>query len=348
MTDNRIRVALIIPVHNAAQFLDDCLRSVASQACSCLLEVSIYNDACTDNSMDVVERWRDTLESKGFILIVGHPPADQTKPGGVGYAKNRAIEQSTAPYLCFLDADDEMDADRIQLQLDLAIAHPNAIVGCKFRRRPADSTARYTEWCNGLLQQQLMTQRFRECTVIMPTWFTTRVVWETVGRFDESGPGSPEDMIFFYRHIALGGSLVRVDKELVTYRYHTTSASFGVDRRTIFAVRVKAFEEQVLTHWSRFTIWNAGKEGRKLYTQLSDESRQKIVAFCDVDPNKIGRLYVHKSTKQKIPMIHFNEAKPPFVTCVKYGLTDGGFEENLQTVVNRLQLIEGVDFYCFS
>lgn len=50
--------------------------------------------------------------------------------------------------------------------------------------------------------------------------------------------------------------------------------------------------------------------------------QDKVVAFCDVDRRKIGQNYVSyepilKEVGRPIPIIHFTEAKPPFVICVK-------------------------------
>ncbi|PIO35929.1 hypothetical protein AB205_0024880 [Aquarana catesbeiana] len=46
------------------------------------------------------------------------------------------------------------------------------------------------------------------------------------------------------------------------------------------------------------------------------------MAFCDVDCKKICKgFYTHeeseKRPKPKIPILHFKEAKPPFIICVK-------------------------------
>ena len=42
--------------------------------------------------------------------------------------------------------------------------------------------------------------------------------------------GTPEDLIFFYKHLSLGGKLLRIDEPLVVYRYHQDSESFNIDR----------------------------------------------------------------------------------------------------------------------
>ena len=47
---------------------------------------------------------------------------------------DRSIEQSTGEYLCFLDADDIMKPERVELQLQAALNHPDSIIGAKFTR----------------------------------------------------------------------------------------------------------------------------------------------------------------------------------------------------------------------
>jgi glycosyltransferase involved in cell wall biosynthesis len=47
---------------------------------------------------------------------------------------DRSIEQSTGEYLCFLDADDIMKPERVELQLQAALKHPDSIIGAKFTR----------------------------------------------------------------------------------------------------------------------------------------------------------------------------------------------------------------------
>lgn len=60
-------------------------------------------------------------------------------------------------------------------------------------------------------------------------------------------------------------------------------------RMTIWTHRVHFLEEQVLPHWKSFTIWNAGKQGRRLYRSLTAASRRKVGPF---PPHPIGH-YPH-------------------------------------------------------
>lgn len=49
-----------------------------------------------------------------------------------------------------------------------------------------------------------------------------------VGGFSEEGAGTPEDLIFFFHHLRLGGRVLRHDDELLVYRYHPHATTFSV------------------------------------------------------------------------------------------------------------------------
>ncbi|KAL6057835.1 hypothetical protein STEG23_034038 [Scotinomys teguina] len=374
-------VSIILPVHNAEQWLDECLTSVLQQDFEGTMELSVFNDASKDKSGIIIEKWKVKLEDSGISVVIGGH--DSPSPRGVGYSKNQAIAQSTGSYLCFLDSDDVMMPQRVRLQHEAAVQHPTSsiwcsvgflnlhrasitflksflvmnsassvlIIGCQVRRDPPDSTERYTRWINQLTSDQLLTQVFTSHgpTVIMPTWFCSRAWFSHVGSFDEGGQGVPEDLLFFYEHLRKGGGVFRVDHSLLLYRYHLYAATHSVLEMTIWTHRVHFLEEQVLPHWKSFTIWNAGKQGRRLYRSLTAASRRKVMAFCDVDEKKIRKgFYCHEDSqerpKPKVPVLHFQDAQSPFVICVKLDLTGGEFEDNL----NSLHLQEGRDFVHFS
>ncbi|XP_042304359.1 UDP-GlcNAc:betaGal beta-1,3-N-acetylglucosaminyltransferase-like protein 1 isoform X2 [Sceloporus undulatus] len=219
-----------------------------------------------------------------------------------------------------------MMPQRIRLQWEAAIQHPKSIIGSQIKREPVEATERYTRWINNLTHEQLLTQIFTSHgpTVIMPTWFCSREWFCHVGRFDEGGKGVPEDLLFFYEHLRKDGGVFRVDQCLLLYRYHPQAATHSVLEETIWRYRVSFLEERLLSHWTCFTIWNAGKQGRKLFRSLSQANQKKVVAFCDVDKNKIMKgFYTYEDSKD---------------------LTSGQFEENL----NLLELKEGVDYYHFN
>lgn len=165
------------------------------------------------------------------------------------------------------------------------------IVGSKFIRTPTNATCRYTTWANNLDNSKLTTQVFTSHgpTIIMPSWFCHRSVYERVGGFCEAGKGTPEDLIFFYKHLDLNGKVIRTDQVLLNYKYHLNATTFTVDKETIWQIRLHRLIETVLckSPWNKtFSIWNAGKQGRKFYRYLPDFIKSRVIAFCDVDTSK--------------------------------------------------------------
>ncbi|NWZ66149.1 B3GNL protein, partial [Acrocephalus arundinaceus] len=301
--------SIIVPVHNSECWLDECLKSVWEQDFKGTMELSIFNDASKDGSAEIIEKWKIKLEEAGVSVIIGNNNSSQ--PRGVGFAKNQAIIQSSGTYLCFLDSDDVMMPQRVRLQHEVAIQHPNSIIGCQVRREPVDSTERYTRWINNLTQEQLLTQVFTSHgpTVIMPTWFCSREWFFHVGRFDEGGKGVPEDLLFFYEHLQKGGGVFRVNHCLLLYRYHPQAATHSGalpsscvhSHACSFAHRYIAGEILLLKHSAPVV---------------------QVIAFCDVDEKKITKgFYTYEESeerpKPKIPVCHFRDATPPFVICVK-------------------------------
>lgn len=58
-----------------------------------------------------------------------------------------------------------------------------------------------------------------------------------------------------------------------------------------------------------------------IYRSLSREAQGKVMAFCDVDAKKVNSFYTYEESserpKPKIPIVHFTEARPPLVICMK-------------------------------
>jgi len=95
-------------------------------------------------------------------------------------------------FLCLLDSDDIMHeyriAEQVSVMLNLSSNDERdlTILGCTFSRIPEDSTWHYTSWVNNLSDERILLERFREVTVIQPTWFLTRKRFEILGGYIEA------------------------------------------------------------------------------------------------------------------------------------------------------------------
>lgn len=184
-----MKVSVIVPFHNAAPFVRECLESTFAQTWR-PLEVVIYNDNSSDDSLTIVETWMNDIMTKmsdeekacftvklgGSVVTV--PPG--TAGRGPGFSRNEAFLMSSGDLIAHLDADDIMMPQRIARQVSLFMSlgcPPLSLIGCNFDRIPADSTPYYTSWINGLTEKQMMLQCYRECTIICPTWMYSRELY---------------------------------------------------------------------------------------------------------------------------------------------------------------------------
>lgn len=370
-------ISVILPIHNGEAWIDGCLSALLAQTLldpshahwesvlrpaerntpNQLIELSAFDDGSSDGTWSKLEEWAPRLAAAGWRVVLSS--SGMSVGSGCGNAKNRAVAVSSGEWLCFQDVDDESRPTRLAVQLAAARVHdlsmnaraeldaahafvdvaPSCLVGARVVRTPAGSTARYTAWANGMNAAQLRLHRFRECTLLMPTWFMHRAVFDAGDGFRVE---KCEDLLFLQAHVARGGDLHRCDDVLVEYRYHAAAATHAIPRATILRHRAAALERAVLSRWDRFTIWGAGRDGRDFFKALSPAARRKVGAFCDVDAKKVGTTYQY--FEHHVPIIHFSEATPPFVTCVALDRTDGAFEANLAS----LGLREGEDYYLFG
>ncbi len=103
-------VSIIIPVYNAGQWLERCLRSVLGQSYP-VIEVIAVNDGSADNSLEILRRIRK--EDRRLILI------DQENQG-VSAARNKGIDSASGEWICFVDADDYVHPDYIRVMVEAA------------------------------------------------------------------------------------------------------------------------------------------------------------------------------------------------------------------------------------
>lgn len=101
-------VSIIVPVYNKERFLAQTIESVQKQSYT-NWELILIDDCSEDNSMQVAEAYK-----KQDSRIC---PVRQVKNQGVAKSRNRGIKEARGRYLCFLDADDIWEADKLYRQI---------------------------------------------------------------------------------------------------------------------------------------------------------------------------------------------------------------------------------------
>ncbi len=105
------RVSLIIPIYNVEKYLHECLLSVQRQAMP-NFEAILVNDCTPDNSMQIA---RQFAQSDQRFHILEHEVNQ-----GLGSARNTGMSAAQGEYIFFLDSDDTVPVDAVQILLELA------------------------------------------------------------------------------------------------------------------------------------------------------------------------------------------------------------------------------------
>ena len=111
------KISVITPVYNAEKYLETAINSVINQTIGFEnIELILVNDNSTDNSGKIIDEYCEKYEN-----IIGiHLPENS---GFCGRPRNVGMEISTAPYLVFLDADDEYLPNAFELYYDTIYYH---------------------------------------------------------------------------------------------------------------------------------------------------------------------------------------------------------------------------------
>ena len=142
------KVSIIIPVYNASAFIKNCIDSVRSQTMTEGVECILVDDCSTDNTLDNIQ---SLIENETLTLRNGIKDAYETlryedhssnvtfrllcqeRNQGPSAARNRGIREAKGEYVFFLDADDTITPDCIELLYELAKQHDADYVQGKYQ-----------------------------------------------------------------------------------------------------------------------------------------------------------------------------------------------------------------------
>ena len=103
------KISIIIPVYNVENYLKRCIDSILNQTIT-NFEVIAINDGSTDNSLKILKEY--ALLDKRIKVI-------NKKNEGVSVARNIGINNSKGQYITFVDADDYLEKNALEIMLNI-------------------------------------------------------------------------------------------------------------------------------------------------------------------------------------------------------------------------------------
>ena len=212
-----IKVSIIIPLYNSeayiTQTIDSCLAQTHDN-----IEIIVVENGSTDKSCQVVKSIDDKRLSVFQILT----------PNAAA-ARNYGYQKATGTYIIFLDSDDVMASNKIELQLKAISAKPKGWVACcawaKFKTNTKEAVIspqkvwaiqNPIDWC---LQSWM-----GEGMMIPGCWLIPKPIIDKVGLWDER-LSLHDDGEFMCRVLLASKGNVFVENTVVYYRQQDNSLS---------------------------------------------------------------------------------------------------------------------------
>ena len=212
-------VAVVIPCHNAARWIEAALRSVLAQSRP-VAEIVVVDDGSTDDSAELVER----LGVRCVRQACGGPAA----------ARNRGVRETTAPLVAFLDADDCFDPRKLERQVEV-LERTGAVASCTdaWLLREGGRAGRKNIG-RGVPAQLGFTELILGNPIICSSVVGRRQALEQAGLFDEDPVLVATEDYDLWLRLLRQGSFAYLDEPLLDYR--VTASSLSDDERFVRGV----------------------------------------------------------------------------------------------------------------
>ena len=102
-------VSIIIPAYNLESYIGNCPQSIVSQTHE-NLEIIVIDDGSSDRTIDVLKEYQTKHNRIKLISQVN---------GGAARARNKGLESATGEYITFVDGDDMLDCNTIEVNLNI-------------------------------------------------------------------------------------------------------------------------------------------------------------------------------------------------------------------------------------
>lgn len=211
-----LSISVIVPVYNVENVLHYCIDSILTQTFTDF-ELILVDDGSTDNSGKICDKY---VEQDIRVKVI------HKQNGGVSSARNAGIEVAQGEYICFVDSDDYLESNCLEVLIETKISHADSdniwcgfqTVGDYFKNNKKITLAGNNKKYSCLDLNGIMD--LCEKCLVQPPWnklFSTNIIKENSLIFPlELSLG--EDYIFNLRYLdCTNGKIAIVNKPLYDY-----------------------------------------------------------------------------------------------------------------------------------
>ncbi|MBR2786193.1 MAG: glycosyltransferase [Clostridia bacterium] len=128
-------ISVVVPIYNVENYLNKCVTSIINQSYT-NLEIILVDDGSSDGCPSMC----DNFKSEDSRIIVIHK-----ENGGLSDARNAGIDIAKGKYITFVDSDDYIEKDMIEILYKTATTNSAQISTCMFKRFEEGETPKANE-----------------------------------------------------------------------------------------------------------------------------------------------------------------------------------------------------------
>lgn len=119
--DSDLDLSVVIPIYNYAEIIEDNINSILNQKTKYKYEIVLVDDGSTDGASEICDKFAQ--ENSNVFVI-------HKKNAGIGAARNTGINNAKGKYLMFIDCDDIVHNDIVEVLMNEAYSKNYDMVMC--------------------------------------------------------------------------------------------------------------------------------------------------------------------------------------------------------------------------
>ena len=137
--EEAIKVSILVPFYKVERYVGRCVESLFTQTYQ-NIEYVLVNDCTPDRSMEVVNEYIDKYNVASKCKMIVH---EQNM--GISASRNDCLDNMTGDYFLFIDSDDYIDSDMVELLVKAALKENADIAGCGYIEEYADHSVEHPQ-----------------------------------------------------------------------------------------------------------------------------------------------------------------------------------------------------------
>lgn len=137
--EQRIKVSILVPFYKVENYVGRCVESLFTQTYT-NIEYVFVNDCTPDKSMEVINDYIQKYGVQDKCKMIVHE-----KNQGISASRNDCLDNMTGDYFLFIDSDDYIDKNMVELLVEAALKENADISGCGYIEEYADHSLNHPQ-----------------------------------------------------------------------------------------------------------------------------------------------------------------------------------------------------------